>query len=464
MTDWRLVELEPLKAACGSLPARIIVPQGATELEEGTLNRGVAAGWARTFSAEHPGDPMAIELAPLIRKDPLWEQVAGPLSEERWADALPLLDEIVRIDGGDAAARFNRASAWRNLGRPEEAYAEFEAIRPNFDDEAVYHANVARTLEELGRGPEAVARYERALEGLPGDAFILDRLAALGRIVLVEGAEGEPVYVAAEDFAQAVRADLAQHADEPDYLTSVSATLLEQDQVDLARNAAELALAADAEHAGARLFLSVALARLGRLEEALAAVDRHVRAVPASAAGHVHRAHVLYALGRVPEAHAAAERSLELDPNAMPAMQLLVAGDDGPEAARGRATALAERLPRAWGPRQLAGDLSLGVDDVAAAVVHYGRAVELGASDEAIRTALGELGRRGRIDELVQLADQLPGLAARDPGLRWNVAAGYAEAGREGEARIVFASIAHDSAAPPDIRAAAEQRVKELPS
>ena len=464
MTEWRLVELEPLKAACGSLPPRIIVPQGASELEDGTLNRAVAARWARTFSAAHPGDPMALELAPLMRKDPLWEQVADPLGAERWEEALPLLEQILEIDPADAAARFNRASAWRNLDRPDQAYAEFEAIRPNFDDEAVYHANVARTLEELDRGAEAVTHYERALEGLPGDAFILDRLAALGRLVLVEGPEGEPLYVAAAEFADAVRSDLAQHADDADHLASVSATLLEQDQVDLARAAAELALAADAGLTGARLFLSVALARLGQLDDALAAVDRHLADVPASAAGHVHRAHVLYALDRLEESHAAAERVLELDPNAMPAMQLLVAGDDGPEAALGRATALADRLPRAWGPRQLAGDLSLGVGDEAAAVGHYARSIELGASDEAGRAALGALGRRGRIEELVQLADQLPGLATRDAGLRWNVAAGYAEAGRAGEARIVFASIAHDSAAPPDIRAAAEQRMAQLAS
>jgi len=464
MTDWRLVELEPLKAACGSLPHRILVPQGADELEQGTLNRAVAARWARVFAEEHPDDPMAVELRPLMAKDPIWERAAAPLQAEDWATALPLLEEILRLDPGDAAARFNRASAWRNTGRTEQALAEFEAIRRNFDDEGVYHANVGRTLEELGREAEAAAAYERALASLPGDAFVLDRLAALGRIVLVEGADGQPMYVGVDDFADAVRSDLAQHAEDPDYLASVAATMLEQNQVDLALSASELALAARPDHAGAQLFRSVALARLGRLEEALTAVDRHVSDVPASAAGHVHRAHVLYALGRHDEARAAAERTLELDPDAVPALQLLVAGDDGPAAALGRAVALADRLPRAWGPRHLAGDLALASDDGGAAVGHYEQAIELGASDEAIRTALGELGRRGRIDDLVHLADQLSGLATRDAGLRWNVAAGYAEAGRAGEARIVFASIAHDGTAPPDLRAAAEERMARLPS
>jgi tetratricopeptide (TPR) repeat protein len=405
---------------------------------------------------------MTAELDPLVRKDPLWLEAADPLQAEDWERALPLLDEILRIDPADAAARFNRASAWRNTGRPDAALAEFEAIRPNFDDEGVYHANVARTLEELGRGAEAAGAYERALQTLPGDPFILDRLAALGRIVPVEGPEGETVYISAEEFAEAVREDLAQHADDPDYLANLAAAMLEQDHVDLARSAAELALAARSDHSAAQLFLSVALARLGRLDEALGRVDEHLAAVPASAAGHVHRAHVLYALGEHDEARAGAERALALDPNALPAMQLLVAGDDGPAAALERAVALADRLPRAWGPRHLAGDLALTAGDEERAVGHYERSIELGAGDEAIRTALGELGRRGRIDDLVHLADLLPGLATRDAGLRWNVAAGYAEAGRESEARIVFASIAHDGGVPPDLRAAAEQRMGEL--
>jgi len=41
------------------------------------------------------------------------------------------------------------------------------------------------------------------------------------------------------------------------------------------------------------------------------------------------------------------------------------------------------------------------------------------------------------------------------------VAAGYEAVGRVDEARIVFASIAHDSSAAPDVRAAAQTRLDE---
>ena len=462
MTDWQVVELDPLQASTGSLPARIVVPQGARELEEGALTRTQAATWAEQFSGEHPDAPLTAELQPLVRKEPLWQQASGPLEQEDFATALPLLEQIVAIDPSDAAARFNRASAYRNLGRPEQALDEFGRIEQAFAQEGVYHANVGRTLEELGREDDAAQAYERSLELLPGDAFVLDRLAALGRLVLVQGAEGEPLYVPAAEFEEAVRSDLAQHAEDGPYLRNAAAALLDQGRDDVARNAAQLALAVDENDLESRLYLSVAFARLGRLEEALAEIDRHLAGEPASAVGHLHRAQLLYGLERREEAEQEAERTLELDPNALPAAQLVVAGDDGPEAALERARALVERTPGAWAPLHVAGDLSLALGDEDAAVELYEQAVELGAADDPVRELLGELGRRGRIDDLVRIADSIPALATRDPGLRWNVAAGYTEAGRTGEARIVFASIAHDESAPPDLRAAAEERVAAL--
>jgi Flp pilus assembly protein TadD len=173
---------------------------------------------------------------------------------------------------------------------------------------------------------------------------------------------------------------------------------------------------------------------------------------------------VLFALGRRDEANAAARRTLELDPNDVGAIQVLVAGDDGPAGALGRLQPIADANPSAWGPSRVAGDLAMADGDVDAAVGHWRRAVESGGDDATIGTLLGELGRAGRIDELVEIADGVTRLADRDPGLRWNVAAGYAESGRSGEARIVFASIAHDARVPGDMRAAAQERVTDLES
>ena len=184
--------------------------------------------------------------------------------------------------------------------------------------------------------------------------------------------------------------------------------------------------------------------------------------MPASAVGHTQRAHALYLAGRRDEARAAAQRALQLDPGSVTAAQVAVAGDDGPRAALARAIALAGELPRAWAVWRVAGDLALAEDDPEAAVEHFERAIEGGADDTTIGAILGELGQRGRIDDVCRLADGIPRLATRDPGLRWNAASALEQAGRHDEARIVFASIAHDARIPDDLRQAASQRAASL--
>jgi tetratricopeptide (TPR) repeat protein len=454
---FRIEELEPRLAAKASLPQRVPVPEEVAAAGEFTITRQAAAAWAAEYLREHPGDP---ELERLIAKEEHWKALETPLLSEDWAGAIPILEQILEIDPADAQARFNLASALRGTGRPEEALTLLDGIAGVFDDEGVYHANVARTHEALGDRDAAVASYHRALELLPGDGFVLDRLAALGDLVAAFGPDGQPVYVDAADFAESVRQDIAQHADDPDYLAGVADVLLSQGHADLARNAAELALASQPERPDALLLAGIAQAQLGHAEVALELLDRHLALEPQSAAGHSQRAQVLHRMGRTNEAREEALRAFELDPNDMITVQTAVAGDDGPAAVLDRITPLTELKPGAWAPWRVAGDVLRTVGDEEAAMAHWRRAVDLGADDATVGMYLGELGRTGRIDELVEIADGLTLLAERDPGLRWNVASGYAEAGRDAEARIVFASIAHDERVPPDLRAAAAERTQ----
>jgi len=181
---------------------------------------------------------------------------------------------------------------------------------------------------------------------------------------------------------------------------------------------------------------------------------------PNSAMGHANRANVLLALGRTEDAHAAARQALALDPNDVSAIQVLVAGDDGPAGALERTKQLAAEV-KGWGVLRVAGDLAATMGDETSAVAYWKQAMALGADDATIANLLAQLGQSGRIDELVAIADELPRLGERDPGLRWNVAAGYEAAGRIDEARIVFASIAHDNSAAPDVRGAAQAKLDE---
>ena len=286
----------------------------------------------------------------------------------------------------------------------------------------------------------------------------VNRLLQEGELVQVEGPEGQPLYIEAAAFVEGVRLDLAENADNAPYLVGVGGLLLEGEHHDLAHAASELALAADPASADALLLAGIVEARLGRLDVALDRLDAHLVQAPTSALGQTHRAHVLLGLGRAAEGHLAARRALSLDPNDVGAIQALVAGDDGTAEALGRTKALALEL-KGWGVLRVAGDLAVSLGDETTAIAYWKQAADLGADDATIANLLAQLGQSGRIDELVEIADGLQRLSGRDPSLRWNVAAGYEAAGREAEARIVFASIAHDPAAAPDVRSAAQGRL-----
>ena len=184
--------------------------------------------------------------------------------------------------------------------------------------------------------------------------------------------------------------------------------------------------------------------------------------VPASAVGHTQRAHALYLAGRRDEAREAAQRALSLDPGSVTAAQVAVAGDDGPRAALARAIALAGELPRAWAVWRVAGDLALADDDPDAAVEHFERAIDGGADD----TTIGAHPRRARPARAHRRRlppgrrHPAPGDARPRPALERRV--GLEQAGRHAEARIVFASIAHDARIPDDLRQAASQRAAML--
>jgi tetratricopeptide (TPR) repeat protein len=285
------------------------------------------------------------------------------------------------------------------------------------------------------------------------------KLLAEGKLVQVEGPEGQPLYIETEAFDEGVRLDLAENADNAPYLVGVGGLLLEGEHYDLAHAAVELALAADPLSADALLLAGIVEARMGRLDSALGRLDAHLVQAPTSALGQTHRAHVLLGLGRVDDGHAAARRALSLDPNDIGAIQALVAGDDGTAEALGRTKALAGEF-KGWGVLRVAGDLAVSLGDETAAINYWKQATALGADDTTVANLLAQLGQSGRIDELVEIADGLSRLSDRDPSLRWNVAAGYEAAGRDAEARIVFASIAHDPEAALDVRGAAQARLE----
>ena len=286
----------------------------------------------------------------------------------------------------------------------------------------------------------------------------VNRLLEEGKLVQVEGPDGQPLYIETEAFVEGVRLDLAENADNAPYLVGVGGLLLDGEHYDLAHAAVELALAADPASADGLLLAGIVEARLGRLDAALERLDAHLVQAPTSALGQTHRAHVL--LGSRPRRRGpcrgspravARPQRRRRHPGARRRRRRHGRGARAHQGAGGRV--------KGWGVLRVAGDLAVSLGDDTAAIDYWKQAVELGADDATVANLLAQLGQNGRIDELVEIADSLSRLSDRDPSLRWNVAAGYEAAGREAEARIVFASIAHDPNAAPDVRSAAQGRL-----
>jgi tetratricopeptide (TPR) repeat protein len=89
------------------------------------------------------------------------------MREERYAEAEPVLREVLKIDPGDHKALYDLGLTLMELGRYEEAIASFrEGIRQTkfaeWYPDSLYQ--IGRCLAKLGRWEEARARFERVIE------------------------------------------------------------------------------------------------------------------------------------------------------------------------------------------------------------------------------------------------------------------------------------------------------------
>ncbi|MGI9116352.1 MAG: tetratricopeptide repeat protein [Gaiellales bacterium] len=322
MDDWILLDLDPLAAARAGLPEQVAVP---AHLDASQATPDELVRYAELFASAEPDHPLTPELRRLVAKQRPQELARAALADRRWDDALAQVDAVLAIDPQDAPARLNRAAALREAGDPQAALAELDAVARVFADVALFHRNRGRVLEDLGDAPRAIAAYREALDLVPGDPAVVERLRALGALTTVSGPDG-PIEVDREALADLVRRDLALHDDDHGHLSTAARSLLAEGQPDLAATAAALALAEQDDDEAMRLVLIEALLAAERPAEALEAADRHLEAVPASASGHEQRAVALARVGRDDEARAAARRALELDP-AAPLAGRIAAGD-----------------------------------------------------------------------------------------------------------------------------------------
>jgi RNA polymerase sigma-70 factor (ECF subfamily) len=80
-----------------------------------------------------------------------------------WSQVLALYDQLVRLDSSPVIA-LNRAIALAELDGPDVALATVDRLEPRLAGYHAFHATRADLLRRLGRGQEAHAAYDKAIE------------------------------------------------------------------------------------------------------------------------------------------------------------------------------------------------------------------------------------------------------------------------------------------------------------
>ncbi|MFF0866311.1 RNA polymerase sigma factor [Nonomuraea sp. NPDC003560] len=88
---------------------------------------------------------------------------ARDMRDTDWSQVLALYDQLVRVDPSPIVA-LNRAVAVAELDGPEVALAAVDPLGDRLAGYHAYHATRADLLRRLGRGQEARAAYDRAID------------------------------------------------------------------------------------------------------------------------------------------------------------------------------------------------------------------------------------------------------------------------------------------------------------
>jgi len=198
----------------------------------------------------------------------------------RVKDAIPYLEESLRLNPRYALPRANLGVALYATGRHEEALAIYEEALRLRPDESSVHNNLGMLLAAAGRWDDAIRHFEAAIDN-----------------------------ISTYQPSPFLRGPLLAHAH-----SNLGAAWLETGNINRARSNVERALEYEPDFAPAIANLGRVLAVEERLDEALAAYRRAVALEPTSAAFHDGTAVVLLRLGRHQDALDAHQTAIRLDP------------------------------------------------------------------------------------------------------------------------------------------------------
>jgi len=93
------------------------------------------------------------------------------LAEDRTADALPFLQEAVRLEPGSADAQVTLGWALNRTNQAPEAIPHFETALRQYPDDAAAHSGLGVALVAIGHAWEAVPHFEQVIRLLPNSAL-----------------------------------------------------------------------------------------------------------------------------------------------------------------------------------------------------------------------------------------------------------------------------------------------------
>ena len=106
-------------------------------------------------------------------------KLAAVMAEQRWSDALALIDANLKKTPGDAQMQMNRGVVLSNMNRSAEALAVFKKVATEHPEMPAPHNNMAVILAAKGNFEEARAALERAIRTHPTYATAYENMGDL---------------------------------------------------------------------------------------------------------------------------------------------------------------------------------------------------------------------------------------------------------------------------------------------
>jgi Tfp pilus assembly protein PilF len=188
-----------------------------------------------------------------------------------WSNSFDLWTHALAVTGDNFIAQDNLGGALLLLGKPDEAYAHFQAASRINPRDPMSHSNLGTYLQQQGRLAEAVEQYDRAIHLTSDPGLLAATYANLGNACRKLGQDAQ----AQESYDQALRMNPGQF--------------------------------------NAYLGLGQLQEKRNQLEDAIRSYSRSVELRPTNE-GFLLLGHALESAGRRPEALAAYESALKLSP------------------------------------------------------------------------------------------------------------------------------------------------------